>query len=198
MFWEEISIFLTSSSAEWTALVLNLLFVVLLIFERIEAWFFGVMASLLSVFIFIEAKLNSEALLYSVYVILGIYAWLTWKTNSKKQPMPIKKITPKLLLTTFGIGLSVWLFLGWFTSHYTNSELPWADAFSTSFAFVATYLEARKILESWLWWVVLNIFSVWLYTQRDLTIMAWMMAGFAVFSIVGFIAWQRKLTTQTG
>lgn len=95
-----------------------------------------------------------------------------------------------------GIGGVVWFMLGYFFKTYTNSSLPWADAFSTSFAFVATYLEARKILESWYYWLVLNLFSIWLYLVRDLPVMSGMMIGFFIFSIVGLLAWKKSYETQ--
>ena len=133
-----------SSVLEWVVLSLNVVFLLLLIRENIWCWIFGIVASLISVVLFFEAKLYSETLLYSVYVILGIYAWIHWHTNSKKAPMPIQTKSILYHGQALAIGVLVWFGLGFFFKTYTDSNLPWADACSTSFAFVATYLEAKK------------------------------------------------------
>jgi nicotinamide mononucleotide transporter len=181
---------------EWSVLGLNLVFIILLIRENIWCWLFGIIASIISVYLFLDAKLYSETLLYSVYIILGIYAWIHWQANSVKATMPIQYKKGDYHLVVIAIGVAVWFGLGYFFKTQTDSKLPWADAFSTSFAFVATYLEAKKILHHWLYWIVINIFSIWLYRARELNIMALMMLGFAVFSIVGFIIWTKKHRTE--
>ena len=186
-----------STILEWTVLSLNLLFILLLIRENIWCWLFGIVASILSVVLFYEAKLYSETLLYSVYIVLGIYAWINWRSNSMKAPMPIQQVARSYHLISIAIGIATWYALGYFFQNYTDSKLPWADAASTAFAFVATYLEAKKILHHWIYWIGVNIFSIWLYHVRDLPILAFMMAGFGVFSVVGYIVWRKRFQLQT-
>ncbi len=181
---------------EWTVLGLNVVFLFLIIKEIIWCWPFGILASAISVFLFIDASLFSETLLYSVYVILGVYAWINWHKNSKKTPMPILVKQRKYHLVTIIIGGALWLMLGYFFDTFTSSKLPWADAATTSFAFVATYLEAKKILHHWVYWILVNAFSVWLYHTRELKIMAVMMIGFTIFSIVGYIIWKQRFRNQ--
>lgn len=184
---------------QWIIVFLNLAFVLLIIKEKIIAWIFGIIASILSVVVFLSptAFLPSEALLYSVYVVLGFYGWFKWNSNRNSEELPIITVEPNAHLKYIGIGIATWVLLGYFTSEYTESTMPWADGFSTAFAFIATYLEARKILHSWVYWIILNLFSVWLYQARALDIMALMMAGFAIFSVVGWMTWNKKFKQQT-
>ncbi|MBO6518073.1 MAG: nicotinamide mononucleotide transporter [Bacteroidia bacterium] len=184
---------LVSDAMQWVVIGLNVLFVLFLIKENILGWLFGILASIFSLFLMYDAGLYSETLLYTVYVILGVYAWYSWgqhNSASGKRPIQVQK-TP-FHISAIAVGGVIWFALGFFFMRYTDSNLPWADAFSTSFAFVATYLEAKKVLHHWLYWIILNLFSIWLYEARDLTIMAWMMAGFTLFSIWGYIDWSRK------
>jgi nicotinamide mononucleotide transporter len=185
-----------STILEWLVFGLNLLFILLLIRENIWCWLFGIVASIISVVLFYETKLYSETLLYSVYVVLGVYAWVNWRSNSVKAPMPIQQKEKLYHLMAIAIGLVMWFGLGYFFKTYTDSKLPWADAASTSFAFVATYLEAKKILHHWIYWIAVNIFSVWLYSVRDLPILGYMMAGFGIFSVIGYFVWRRKYLLQ--
>lgn len=182
---------------EWLALGLNFVFIILLIRENIWCWLFGIIASAITVGLVFYSKLYSETLLYSVYVVLGIYAWITWNKNSLKSPMPIQIKRSIYYGISIFIGLVLWLGLGYFFGKYTDSELPWADAFTTAFAFVATYLEAKKVLHHWIYWIIVNLCSIWLYQSRDLPILAMMMVGFAIFSIAGFIIWKKRYSQQT-
>ncbi len=182
---------------EWLALGLNFVFIVLLIRENIWCWLFGIIASAISVGLFFHSKLYSETLLYSVYVVLGIYAWITWNKNSLKAIMPIQLKRTNYHLVSIVIGLVMWFALGYFFEKYTDSKLPWADAFTTSFAFAATYLEAKKVLHHWIYWIVVNLFSIWLYQARDLPVLAIMMAGFGIFSVAGYIVWKKRFNKQS-
>ncbi len=183
---------------EWIVLGLNLIFLILLIKEDIRCWLFGIIASTLSVLVFLSpnVKLYSEALLYSVYVVLGVYAWIHWHKSSETGKMPIQTWSFQAHVKYIGIGIASWVMLALFFGRFTDSEMPWADAFSTAFAFVATYLEARKILRSWVYWIILNGFSIWLYQARDLKVMSFMMVGFALFSVLGLYQWHKSYRNQ--
>ena len=195
VFWQ----LMVSESMQWVIVFLNLAFVILIIKEKILAWIFGIVASVLSVIVFLSptAFLPSEALLYSVYVVLGFYGWYKWSSNKGNEELLIITVPTNSHAKYIAVGSGIWVFLGYFSNKYTASTMPWADGFSTAFAFVATYLEARKILHSWIYWIILNLFSVWLYQARALNIMALMMAGFAIFSVIGWIAWQKKYQQQS-
>ena len=75
--------------------------------------------------------------------------------------------------------------------------MPYADAFSTAFSFLATYMEAKKIISTWYFWIILNTFSVWLYWSRGLEVYALLMIVYAVLSVVGLLAWRKSLETQS-
>jgi nicotinamide mononucleotide transporter len=99
-------------------------------------------------------------------------------------------------LYAIGIACGIWFVLGKLMVANTDAAIPWADAFSTSFSFVATWLETRKVLTGWIYWIGLNAFSVWLYLMRDLESMAVMTLIFAVLSISGFIRWRKEYQSQ--
>jgi nicotinamide mononucleotide transporter len=193
-FWQLIA----HPSIEWIITGLNIVFLLLVINENILCWPFGIVASILSVLIFLspDVQLYSEALLYSVYVVLGVYAWINWRRSSAKDKMPIRQESYMYHGVLIAIGLIMWAGLAKFFSFYTDSQMPWADAFSTSFAFIATYLEAQKVLRSWVYWIIINAFSVWLYQARDLHVLSYMMIGFAIFSVVGFYKWSNSYKLQ--
>ena len=183
--------------AQWVVLGLNFVFILGVIRQKIWAWPIGIIASAISVWLFIDVKLFSEALLYSVYIVLGFYGWFRWMPGKNTKSRAISEASPKVHLFAILIGLITWIGLGSFFQYFTDSALPYADAFSTAFAFVATYLESEKYLRHWWYWIVLNAFSIWLYHARELDIMAFMLLGFTAFSVVGYYSWVKQVNPTT-
>lgn len=183
---------------EISAVFFNLLFIIFLIQERRVSWIFGIVASLESValFLILDKPLYSEALLYSVYVILGFYGYSKWGRVEVKR-IRIHEWSWQKHLIALGIGLSTFIGLGYFVSYYFDQpEMPFEDAFSTAFSFVATYMEAQKVLSAWLYWLVLNLFSVWLYIQKELQYYPLLMFFFAIFSVIGYLRWRKIMLNE--
>lgn len=181
---------------ELAATLGNLLFVIFLIREKIICWPFGIAGSLLSIYLFIDSKLYSEAFLYSYYVLMGIWGWIRWHRREAGQSNPVVRYTlPDHLLTVL-VSSGAAIGLGLFFSTYTDAQRPFIDAFTTTFSFAATYMEVKKVLEAWLYWIVLNLVSIWLYHDRALDIYAALICVYAVLSVWGFIQWYRVFQAQ--
>lgn len=154
---------------EQLAVVFSLIFVLGIIQEKIWAWPFGILASVCSTLLFYQELLYSEALLNCFYITAGFYGWIRWSGIlgvRKKQVISEKSLKTHLLILLTGV-LGTFL-MGSFFSKYTKADLPFFDAFSTVFSLFATWLEAEKVLSCWYYWIFLNLFSVWLYFQKDL------------------------------
>jgi nicotinamide mononucleotide transporter len=183
---------------EWIAVGFNLIFVVLIIREIKAGWLFGIAGSALSILLFISVQLYSEAILYAFYVLMGIYGWQQWnKAGDVELPVTEWRLVTHLRYMLAGIALS--LGLGSIFASQTDAEKPFFDAFSTVFSFLATYLEAKKVLSTWVYWIALNGFSIWLYNERGLPVYAGLMAVYTVLSVVGYYQWRRSyLLPKTG
>jgi nicotinamide mononucleotide transporter len=183
---------------QWLAFGGNMLFIILLIANKRIAWLFGILAAALSIYIFYASNFVSEAYLNVFYVIMGVYGWIYWSRGQKRKgsvPIVEYKWYNHVVLILGATGLA--LMMGGINKHNPHASVAYADAFSTSFAFMATFLEARKVLSAWLYWIAINIYSIWLYGQKttennDLTIMQIQMAVFGVFSILGYFVWKRQ------
>ena len=79
----------TALIVEILATAANLAFIVLLIRERISCWVFGIFGSLLSVYLFIDTRLYSEAFLYAFYAAMGCWGWLRWHRRSESDNNPV-------------------------------------------------------------------------------------------------------------
>lgn len=172
--------------------VASLLYLFLLMRERVLCWPFGIVGSLLSVYLFLHAKLYSEAVLYFFYAVMGVWGWLRWHRRELAHNNPV--ITRSLAFHLRAIILTslVALGVGYFMTTYTDAQRPVIDAFTTAFSFFATYLQVAKVLESWLYWIILNVVAIWLYQDRALDIYAALIAIYAVLSVSGYITWRRS------
>ena len=178
------------------ATLAGLIYVIFMIRENIICWPFGIVGSLLSIYLFIDSKLYSEAFLYSYYVLVGFWGWIRWSQRNAASHNPIVRYAlPKHALIILVSSLGA-IALGTFFSVYTDGQRPYIDAFTTAFSFAATYMEVKKVLETWMYWIVLNLASIWLYMDRSLDIYAALICVYAVLSVWGLVQWSRAYRQQ--
>lgn len=180
---------------ELIAAAFGLGFITLMIYQNIWCWPLGIVSSLTSIYIFFSSKLYAESILYVFYVLIGIYGWYTWKKGRQKDLVVVtKNASYNLLMIVIGIIGSI--AVGLFLSKWTDAERPFADSSSTMFSFVASFMEAHKVLSSWFFWIAINAFSIWLYLDRGLRIMSGLMVVYFLLSVAGYIMWKNSLEEQ--
>ena len=90
-----------------------------------------------------------------------------------------------------GFGLA--MLLGFVFKNYTDAQNPYLDAFTTSFSFIASYMETRKVLSAWLFWIVVNGVTIVLYLSKDLDIYSALTVVYFISSFIGYFSWKKKL-----
>lgn len=176
---------------ELISVLLSLFFLVLIIKEKRSAWVFGIVGSAISALLFYRSKLYSETILYLFYAIMGIYGLWYWNRSKQSIPVTHTSIRLNIQLILLGIG-SAWL-LGYYFDKYTSADLPYFDSTTTSFSFVATFLEARKKLTAWIYWIILNGATVVLYYYKELNLYSALQIIYFVMSFVGYYQWKKSL-----
>jgi nicotinamide mononucleotide transporter len=178
-------------AVEIFATFFSLGYLVLLIKQSIWCWPLAIISAILSIYLFSEFKLYSEAILYGYYVIIAIYGWWSWSRPN----VPIKISTWKMgrhLITLF-IGAVLSMGLGYTFQYFTDADKPFLDATTTIFSFIASILEAKKILSSWVYWIAINFVTVGMYFFKSLDIYAIVMIIYFFMSIVGYKEWRKSL-----
>lgn len=179
--------------AEVAAVICGLIYVVLVTKENIWCWFWGALNALLSIYLFIEIQLYAESILYAYYFLAAIYGWYAWKYA--KRVSDTNAIVEwswqrHLILILAGFAGSYLLYL--LLSHYTDAQMPLVDAHTTIFSFLATYLVTRKVLSNWLYWIVIDAISVWLYVSRGIELYAFLMLVYTVIAVLGYLNWKKR------
>ena len=128
-------------------------------------------------------------MLYGFYALMGVWGWLRWHRREGDNANPIVRWQlSRHLRIVVGCAVTA-LGVGYIAGNYSDAQRPMFDAFTTVFSFLATYLEINKVLEGWVYWIVLNLASVWLYQDRQLDIYAGLIAVYAVLSVWGLRSW---------
>ena len=171
---------------------------ILCIWYNTKAHIYGWPLAIISVsayfIVFYESKLYADMGLQIVYVILNIYGWWNWRKDTDH-----KKIKPRNFPNNtywIGIGMIViglTLPIGIFLVNFTDSEVPFMDAFTTSLSFVAQILMGLKFTQNWIIWICADIIYVGLYTSKGLYLTAVLYFIFTGLAIYGLWSW-KKLT----
>jgi len=175
---------------EIIAVFFAILYVILAAKENIWCWLAAAISVILYIYICYTAKLYPETGLQIFYLIMAIYGYTQWKKPKKKISIiswPLKK---HILIIVFSTILS--LTLGYYFDNFTEFKLPYLDSATTIFSLFATFMVTKKILENWLYWIIIDIASIYLYYSRDLTLSAGLFAFYVVLATIGFIQWKKK------
>lgn len=188
------SAFYQTSSTEWLVFITALVYVLLAAIENVWCWLFGILASVLSVYLCYTGSLFLESGLQVFYVVMGIYGWYQWLQGSKeKTAITIVSFSLLKNMPLFFIGCIIWLLLGILSSKYSSQAMPYLDGFITAFSIVATWMTAKKIIENWLYWIVIDALAIVLYASRDFYLMALLYIIYTLIALAGYLKWKNKL-----
>lgn len=187
---------LSGNYIELLGAILGLAYIFFSIRQSIFTWPVGLLTSVLYVWVFFQSKLYADMGLQVYYVAISIYGWYEWLFGNTAQHSPLKvsRITPKMGAALLSVSLFIF-FLIWFVlDQYTDSPVPVADSLATSLSIVATWMLARKILEHWLVWIFVDIFSIGLFWYKDLIPTVILFAVYAVMAFVGYFEWKKEVS----
>ena len=185
-----ISNIIGSSWIEPTAVILAIAYLLLAIKQNISCWFAAFFSSLLYFFVMYSAGLYMEAGLQIFYCIMAVYGWTQWRItlpgNSKflvktwNRDQHIKAILLIILLAIVS---------GWALEKFTNAALPFLDSLTTWGAIVTTYMVAKRLLENWIYWFVIDTISVFLFYSRGLILTSILFLVYLIIIYFGYKSW---------
>ncbi len=184
------------TALEWGSAVLAGAYTFLAAFEKRIGWIFAVVSSALMVVLYVHRNYAGQAVLNGYYIAMGIYGWISWGRDDASIPITRKP----LVFHAIAIGICLLLagFLGWLFQRYAWSESPWMDAWVTVFSVLATWMMAKKLLENWLYWCLVDGVAITLYltAKPPLNAYALLFATYVALSAVGWWRWSRALRSS--
>ncbi len=179
---------------EILAVVLAIAYLVLAIRQNIWCWAAAAVSALLFLFVMYRANLYMQSALQLFYLGMAVYGWWQWRKGGDDSP-ELKVSTWSLRHHAMAIGLVLLLVLisGELLSRNSDAALPHIDAFVTWGAIVATFMVARKVLENWIYWFVIDAVSVGLYLSRELVFTAALFVAYLVLIVIGYRTWRASM-----
>jgi nicotinamide mononucleotide transporter len=179
------------STLEMIAALFGLVCVGLTIYRHIGCWPTGLIQVVLLIAVFYQAKLYSEMLLQIIYVFLQLYGWYAWLHGGPdRTPLIVSRLPARQMLIWTFAGVVNAAALGSLMAWHTNASFPYVDAIVTIASLIAQWLLGRKVLESWLVWIFVDVVSIPLFLAKELYWTAGLYAVFLVMATWGWVEWR--------
>jgi nicotinamide mononucleotide transporter len=179
---------------ELLAVITTLICVWLTIKRHIWSWPIGIIAVILYSIVFWKTKLYSDFGLQFIFLIQSIIGWITWKNHLEDKyhtRVEVLSGIGRLFYITTGIGLYV--VLAFIMKEYTNASVPWVDSFVAVFSLIANWLLAKRKIESWIIWILVDIIYIGLFIYKGLYFSAGLYYILLLMALQGFKKWSYKI-----
>ena len=179
---------------EIAAVVFAIIYLLLAVKQDIKCWFAAIISSILYFFIMYDAGLYMEAYLQIFYIMMAFYGIQQWRSVDTDAPQFIVRTWDKRMhIKIITLIVIMTLISGFLLEKYTNAILPFIDGLTTWGAIVATYMVAKRLLENWIYWLVIDSISIFLFISRDLFPTAFLFGIYIIIIIYGYRSWSKKL-----
>jgi len=179
---------------EIIAVVLGILYIILAAKESVWCWVSGFFSTLIYTLLFWEGQLLSSALLNFYYMGMSIYGFILWKRGEGREEKALAVTfwpgSTHLFAIVTGVFFS--LFVGYLLATYTQARLPYLDAFIMVFSVFATWMLAQKILENWLYWMVIDVAAITLYWSTGYHVTIILFTIYVLLSLYGYFSWRKS------
>jgi nicotinamide mononucleotide transporter len=183
------------SPMELTAVLFAMAYLLLAVRENVWCWLFAFLSTAIYTVLFWDVSLLMESALNVYYMAMAVYGWYQWTrggTNGDDRPhaLPVRSMSGAQHAVVIA-GIAIFsLVSGYLLSEHSSAAWPYIDSFTTWASVITTYLVARKYLQNWLYWIVIDAVSVPLYIDRGLNLTALLFVAYVVIAVVGYFKWR--------
>jgi len=184
---------------EILGVIFSILYLYFSIRQNILLWPMGLASALLYMVVFFQSKFYADMGLNGYYVVISIYGWFLWKKGKEEQEsgLPVSRLGKKNAVILLLITTAAFVVIGMVLKEYTDSPVPFWDAFTTAVSFTATWMLARKILENWILWIIVDLVSMGLYLYRGLYPTMLLFGIYTTMAVIGYYKWLRSYQSKS-
>jgi nicotinamide mononucleotide transporter len=191
---------LSMSPWEVMAVIFAIAYLLLAVREKILCWLFAFISTAIYTVLFWDVSLLMESALNVYYMAMAVYGWQQWTrgggNGNAPQALSIRTMSGRQHALVIGLIVVLTLISGYLLGKYSSAAWPFVDSFTTWASVITTYLVARKYLENWLYWLVIDSVSVPLYIDRGLHLTALLFVAYIVIAVFGYIGWRRHFLAK--
>jgi len=166
--------------------------------ENILTWPIGIVNNVLFFVMFWRNKLYADATLQIFYIAISIYGWWRWShAEDGVGTQKVRSTSQNAAWVLVFLSAAGWVGIYQILHHFTDSNVPIADALVTTLSLAAQYMAGRKMIENWIVWIVVDVISIALYIYKHLYLTSLLSAVFIVMCVMGYHAWRQTQLRET-
>jgi len=185
--------FAAMPALEWVGVALALAYLLLAVRQNPWCWACAIASSAIYLVLFARGGLVMQSALQVFYVGMAAYGWRTWHSGAAGAPLPVSRWAASRHALGIGLVLAATLLNGWIIGRATAGWVPYVDAFVAWASVLATWLVARKVLENWLYWIVVDAVAAVLYWTQGFHATAGLFVLYVAIAVHGYVAWRADL-----
>jgi len=164
--------------------------------QNIWLWPLGIISSAIYAWVFFDSHFYADMGLQFYYVVISIYGWYYWhfgQTEQTGKQLKVQFIEKKLWFYLLLVTILLFLLISQVLIRFTDSEIPYWDAFTTAASITATWMLAKKYIEHWLIWIVVDLISSGLYFYKELYFTILLYLVYTVMAVIGYMQWKKDI-----
>lgn len=182
--------------------VLGLLYIYLEYRASIALWFVGIIMPALDVYLYWQHGLYGDAGMAVYFTLAAIYGYAMWRFGKKRNrqkagAMPITHMPRRLYLPVFAVFAAAWAGTYYILITFTDSTVPLLDAFTNALSIIGVWALARKYIEQWFFWIIVDIVCTFLYIQKGIPFKAGLYGLYVVIAVLGWFKWKKMMHTPS-
>lgn len=160
----------------------------------IYLWIAGIIMPAIYIVVYYQAGLYADFGINIYYLLVAVYGWGVWKygvRGDKKEELPITNIPLKYIFPLTAVFGMAFVGITWVLIRFTDSNVPWLDSFTTSLSIIGMWMLARKYVEQWWAWIVVDIVCCGLYIYKELYFTSALYGLYAFIAFFGYQKWKQ-------
>lgn len=188
---------LATSPWEAVAALIGLAYLLLAVRRNLLCWLCAFVSTAIYVVLFADAGLYMQVVLNLYYLAMAVYGFIDWrKGRTDAGDVRIESWTVNQHAMAAGLVIIATAINGWILAEWTDSPAPYLDSFVTWGSFVTTWMVARRIIENWLYWIVVDAAAAWLYFSQGLLATTLLFIIYLGIVVRGYFVWRREQALQ--
>jgi nicotinamide mononucleotide transporter len=188
---------LATSPAEALAAALGLAYLLLAVRRNLWCWFCAFTSTAIYLVLFADAKLYMQSALQVFYLIMAIYGFIEWRRGRSDEGEVMIRAWPlRMHLLALVAATAATLVNGWLLARGTDAVAPYLDSFVTWSSVITTWMVARRLIENWLYWIVIDSLAAYLYFAQGLLVTALLFLLYVGIVVHGYAQWRRQHVRQ--
>lgn len=185
--------------AEWVAVLLAFGYLLLAVRQNAWCWACAIASSAIFLVLFARGGLVMQAALQVFYIAMGAYGWWAWRRGSAQGAgLPVSRWRAGQHVVAIAALLAASAVNGWIVARAQGGWVPYVDAFVAWVSVLATWMVARKVLENWLYWIVVDSVAAALYWSQGFHATAVLFVAYVIIAVRGYFAWRSDTRSAPG